>query len=83
MVIYLTRKVKRLMIKQFLKSMFFRKHQTADKSTLNPEFISTHNSHSKSDFEVTELSYDEYVEYAGPERRVAMSEVHEERRRAH
>ena len=71
------------MIKQFLKSMFFRKHQTANKPVVEPEFISTHNSHSKSDFEVTELSYDEYVEYAGPERRMLISEVHEERRRVH
>jgi hypothetical protein len=69
------------MIKKFLKRMFFRKHYTANTQPVSTEFIATHNSHSKSDFEVTELSYDEYVEYAGPERRVTMSEVHEERRR--
>jgi hypothetical protein len=69
------------MIKKLLKLVFFRNHQTAKSRQANPAFISTHNSHSKSDFEVTELSYDEYVEYAGPERRVVMAEVHEERRR--
>lgn len=70
------------MIKKFLKGVFFRKHQTANTPDVAPDFISTHNSHSKSDFEVTELSYDEYVEYAGPERRMVMTEVHEDRRRA-
>jgi len=69
------------MIKKLLKHVFFRKHQSANTPQVNPEFIATHNSHSKSDFEVTELSYDEYVEYAGPERRMAMTEVDEDRRR--
>jgi len=69
------------MIKKLLKRVFFRKHQAASSGQLDPAFISTHNSHSKSDFEVSELSYDEYVEYAGPERRVVIAEVNEERRR--
>ncbi|MDO9150550.1 MAG: hypothetical protein Q7U33_04145 [Methylotenera sp.] len=71
------------MIKKFLNNVFFRKHQAANTTPVNPEFISTHNSHSKSDFEVTELSYDEYVEYAGPERRVNSAQVDADRRRSH
>jgi hypothetical protein len=78
---YLSVNVRSPMIKKFLKNVFFRKHQTANTPPVNSGFITTHNSHSKSDFEVTELSYDEYVEYAGPERRVTMAEVYEERRR--
>ncbi|WP_036301964.1 hypothetical protein [Methylotenera sp. L2L1] len=71
------------MIKKFLKHVFFRNHQAANTPPVNPELIITHNSHSKSDFEVTELSYDEYVEYAGPERRMATAQVDEDRRRSY
>jgi len=69
------------MFKRLLKHFFPNNQLTARNAVLEADFIATHNSHAKSDFEVTELSYDEYVEYAGPERRVATAEVHEERRR--
>lgn len=66
------------MIKRFLKGIFFKASNIASS---NPEFVTTHNRNSKSDFEVSELSYDEYIEYAGPERRVTTAEVETDRRR--
>lgn len=67
-------------MKNFLKQIFSRGNKTSLNAPVNSEFIHTHNSHHQSDFEVSELSYDEYVTYAGPERRVVNAEIDEERR---
>lgn len=56
-----------MMIKQLLESIFLKKPKVAKEDV--PVFKITENLPVKSDFEVTELSYEEYVKFASSERR--------------
>lgn len=66
------------MIKQFFNSLLSKK-ESADESAV-PVFNITENAPVKSDFEVTELSYEEYVRIIGQDRRQATTYVSHERR---
>lgn len=66
------------MLKDLLESIFLRKSKVVASET--PKFKITENSPVKSDFEVTELSYEEYVKFASAERRhTAQSVVYDRR----
>jgi len=66
------------MIIQFLKSFLSKREDT--QKPVAPAFNITENAPLKSDFEVTELSYEEYVRIMGQDRRQATTYVSHERR---
>lgn len=66
------------MIKQFFKSLISNQEETQE--LVKPVFNITENVALKSDFEVTELSYEEYVRMIKQDRRQATSRVSHERR---
>ncbi|PKO47975.1 MAG: hypothetical protein CVU29_00930 [Betaproteobacteria bacterium HGW-Betaproteobacteria-22] len=67
------------MLKNLLESIFFKKTKAVVPET--PKFKITENKPVKSDFEVTELSYEEYVKFASSERRHTAHSVVYDRRK--
>jgi len=68
------------MISELFKSFFSKKDEI--QKPVAPVFNITENAPLKSDFEVTELSYEEYVRIIGQDRRQATTYVSHERRNA-
>lgn len=66
------------MIKQFFNALLSKKDSVNESEV--PVFKITENAPVKSDFEVTELSYEEYVRIVGQDRRQATTYVSHERR---
>lgn len=66
------------MIKQFFNSVFAKKNEAQKPSV--PAFTITENGPIKADFEVTELSYEEYAKIVTEDRRKSTSYVNHERR---
>lgn len=66
------------MIKQFLKSIFSKNTKAAKPDV--PSFNITKDEPVKTDFEVTELSYEEYAKIVCQDRRQATTYVNHERR---
>lgn len=67
------------MIKEFFRSLFSRK-STPEKA-VPPTFNVAENVPLKADFEVSELSYEEYVRVMGQDRRQATTYVSHDRRK--
>ncbi len=66
-------------MRDFLNAMFFNKPKAIDNGV--PVFKITESPAVKSDFEVTELTYEEYVEFSSPERRHVSRPVSYDRRK--
>ncbi len=66
------------MIKQLFDSIFSKKNEARKPAT--PTFKITENGPMKSDFEVTELSYEEYTKIMSQDKRQATSYVSHDRR---
>lgn len=66
------------MVKQFFNSVFAKKNEAQKPSV--PAFTIIENGPLKADFEVSELSYEEYVKFVNEERRKLTRYVNQERR---
>ncbi|OGV78300.1 MAG: hypothetical protein A3I83_00310 [Methylotenera sp. RIFCSPLOWO2_02_FULL_45_14] len=66
------------MVKQLFNSIFAKKNEAQKPSV--PAFTITENGPLKADFEVSELSYEEYVKFVNEERRKLTRYVNQERR---
>jgi len=66
------------MVKQLFNSIFAKKNEAQKPSV--PAFTITENGPLKTDFEVSELSYEEYVKFVNEERRKSTRYVNQERR---
>lgn len=66
------------MIKQLFNSIFAKKIETQKPSV--PTFNITENGPLKTDFEVTELSYEEYAKFVTEDRRKSTGRINNERR---
>lgn len=69
------------MMKEFLSAMFFKKPVAATVDAGVPVFKITETAAVKADFEVTELSYEEYVKFNSQERRHVSRPVSYDRRK--
>ncbi len=67
------------MIKTLFSSLFSKKNKT--EKTVSPAFNIAENVPLKADFEVSELSYEEYVRIMGQDRRQATTYVSHDRRK--
>ena len=66
------------MIKQFFNAIFAKKSEVQQPNV--PTFNITENGPIKADFEVTELSYEEYAKFVTEDRRKSIKYVNQERR---